>query len=675
MTEAHIQLQNALTTTFLANLTFLSEYDNDLYQRVEYLSRMIEIEEYKSRYELEFIKEKGDFDIYDKGTNSYLYNKNPKNLNDKLVDEIDFSQKNTILNLENYFMKHENSPTIDILQNYKFGEYGALLEEYMQEYSKNLNDFLDNKSKKFKKVEKFVFFGVLLGRHIPKISQKIDANIYMVFEKNLEIFRLSLFTVDYSILAKNGGVVFSIMDDVVDVEKKIKIFLDANKFNNYGIKYSALGVDISEYHNLFINILSSSKSTLFSFLRYLYTYINRTTNYIENSYNFLLFNELKNKFNFLKDISVLFIAAGPSLDENIDWIYNNQDKFFIVTVGSAYKKLVDKDINIDLVTTLDDQKWLERRQFPDDVMNKSDKNTVFLASSQSSNKLLEKLKDKNLFLFEQYIPFHESNYTFDGYSIGEITLDILLNLNIRDIYLIGLDLAVHQKTGYTHSFESNSGILKLDLESEINNEVFDTRKNLIKVRGNITDYVYTTPVFFYSIKDAESKIINKNEDTKIYNLSSHGAYIEGTIPLKIEDINTKNFNIIDKMLLNFKDNLNTFRIKHMNKNEQIKFKETLEFLQNDLKHLIIDFKNYDFKNYEEFKEIVLDILNLIRDNDKSLNLVLYKYYEALIPYLNYHFNDAKLNQEYKKINKIKNIFASQLENLVNDYILCIERIV
>ena len=675
MTEAHIQLQNALTTTFLANLTFLSEYDNDLYQRVEYLSRMIEIEEYKSRYELEFIKEKGDFDIYDKGTNSYLYNKNPKNLNDKLVDEIDFSQKNTILNLENYFMKHENSPTIDILQNYKFGEYGALLEEYMQEYSKNLNDFLDNKSKKFKKVEKFVFFGVLLGRHIPKISQKIDANIYMVFEKNLEIFRLSLFTVDYSILAKNGGVVFSIMDDVVDVEKKIKIFLDANKFNNYGIKYSALGVDISEYHNLFINILSSSKSTLFSFLRYLYTYINRTTNYIENSYNFLLFNELKNKFNFLKDISVLFIAAGPSLDENIDWIYNNQDKFFIVTVGSAYKKLVDKDINIDLVTTLDDQKWLERRQFPDDVMNKSDKNIVFLASSQSSNKLLEKLKDKNLFLFEQYIPFHESNYTFDGYSIGEITLDILLNLNIRDIYLIGLDLAVHQKTGYTHSFESNSGILKLDLESEINNEVFDTRKNLIKVRGNITDYVYTTPVFFYSIKDAESKIINKNEDTKIYNLSSHGAYIEGTIPLKIEDINTKNFNIINKMLLNFKDNLNTFSIKQMNKNEQIKFKETLEFLQNDLKHLIIDFKNYDFKNYEEFKEIVLDILNLIRDNDKSLNLVLYKYYEALIPYLNYHFNDAKLNQEYKKINKIKNIFASQLENLVNDYILCIERIV
>ena len=42
MTESQLQLQNALTTTFLANLAFLSEYDNELYQRVDELSRMIE---------------------------------------------------------------------------------------------------------------------------------------------------------------------------------------------------------------------------------------------------------------------------------------------------------------------------------------------------------------------------------------------------------------------------------------------------------------------------------------------------------------------------------------------------------------------------------------------------------------------------------------------------------
>ena len=49
MTEAQIQLQNALTTTFLANLAFLSEYDNELYHRVDELSRMIERGEYKEK--------------------------------------------------------------------------------------------------------------------------------------------------------------------------------------------------------------------------------------------------------------------------------------------------------------------------------------------------------------------------------------------------------------------------------------------------------------------------------------------------------------------------------------------------------------------------------------------------------------------------------------------------
>lgn len=70
-----------------------------------------------------------------------------------------------------------------------------------------------------KKIEKFIFLGTLLGRHIPRIAQKVDAEAYLVLERNIEIFRLSLFTVDYTILAQKG-VVFSIMDNQYEEEKK-----------------------------------------------------------------------------------------------------------------------------------------------------------------------------------------------------------------------------------------------------------------------------------------------------------------------------------------------------------------------------------------------------------------------------------------------------------------------
>ena len=36
--------------------------------------------------------------------------------------------------------------------------------------------------------------------------QKINASSYLVLERNLEIFRLSLFTVDYTILAKKSAI-------------------------------------------------------------------------------------------------------------------------------------------------------------------------------------------------------------------------------------------------------------------------------------------------------------------------------------------------------------------------------------------------------------------------------------------------------------------------------------
>ena len=86
MTESQIQLQNALTTTFLANLAFLSEYDNGLYHRIDELSRMIAEARYEEKYILDFIEEDGEFDIYDVQNEKYLYNKKPKKINNDLIN-------------------------------------------------------------------------------------------------------------------------------------------------------------------------------------------------------------------------------------------------------------------------------------------------------------------------------------------------------------------------------------------------------------------------------------------------------------------------------------------------------------------------------------------------------------------------------------------------------------
>ncbi len=72
----------------------------------------------------------------------------------------------------------------------------------------------------FKKVDKFIFLGTLLGRHIPKIAEKIDASSYLVLERNLEIFQIVSFYSRLYYFSKKGAI-FSIMDNHSEEEKKI----------------------------------------------------------------------------------------------------------------------------------------------------------------------------------------------------------------------------------------------------------------------------------------------------------------------------------------------------------------------------------------------------------------------------------------------------------------------
>ena len=150
MTEAQIQLQNALTTTFLANLVFLSEYDKDLYHRVDELSRMIENGTYEEKYHLEFIMEDGDFDIYDVVNEKYLYNRKPKKKNEELIKKATFDTKNSIFQMEPYFTI-DDKIEVDFKKRFeleKLNDLNNLTLKDVQEYTNFTKDYLKRRDEK-----------------------------------------------------------------------------------------------------------------------------------------------------------------------------------------------------------------------------------------------------------------------------------------------------------------------------------------------------------------------------------------------------------------------------------------------------------------------------------------------------------------------------------------------
>lgn len=676
--QAQLQLQNALTTTFLANLAFLSEYDNELYHRVDELSRMIENGTYKEKYALEFIMEDGDFDIYDIVNDKYLYYKNPKEVNDKLVRNVEFDIKQSIFNLGYYFL-NKNQHNIDLNNRFSFDMQDANenTKNQINEYLNITKDYLENKKKRLKNINKFIFLGTLLGRHIPRIAEKIDAKVYLVLERNLEIFRLSLFTVDYTVLAKNG-VIFSIMDDETEEEKKIEQFLDILNTENYLLKFSTTTINIDQYNKNLLSILSMNNPLIYDHNRRLYIHFNRTTKRIEDKYKFIEFKKLEKDLDYFKDKPVLYIAAGPSLDENIEWIKENQDRFYIVCIGRALGKLLENDIRVDIVTTIDEQDKVEEWQFDDEVISKISKNTLLFASAITSTKVLNKFNKNNIYLLEMYRTIFKNNFAFNGYSVGEVTLHILTKLNFKEIYMIGLDLTLNQDTGETHANTNNGSSKKLELKYDVNN-LFQNRNSILKVKGNFKDELLTTSLFHSSIHFLNRQILPTiSNDVNIYNLSENGAYFISTTPTKVKDVNLNSLKPLEKNPKEIKEVLDKYSKIKLDGDDKNIFEKGKENL-NDF--LLTEFKEFFSKDFNNFNEL---IENFIIFNNKQnsnslenelLKILLEKYYLLILPYLNYHFNDKKIKDEKKKVSKIKIVLEKQLKIIFDDYLYCLERLV
>ena len=392
-TNEEIALQDALINTYTYNLQFLSEYDNELYQRVQILSDAINNNLYEERYFLEFIKDNGEFDIYDNKNEEYLYNKDAKKWNNNAVRTCDFTHTNTI-SLLNPVVYDRNIVDLSSEETDLFNLNKIKVLSEIQNYKHIRNELVKNKDKKVKEINKFIFVGTLAARHIPRIIKKLNTTNHFVCEENLEIFRLSLFTCDYSLLARDGkSVVFSIMEDEhLFIHKFNKFFNNFIQENTF-YKYFSTNYNISNYFDRILNIVLEKDPFVFNYRLILDNVIKKSCNNF-NKYNTITFNENSNVF----DHNILFVGAGPSLGQNIQWIKENQNKFIIVAMGAALKRLAQFDIKPDIVTTLDPQEEIILRQFQN-IPKKDLNNIIKIASINTPSKVFELFQNNTSSVF------------------------------------------------------------------------------------------------------------------------------------------------------------------------------------------------------------------------------------------------------------------------------------
>lgn len=670
MTQAEQDLQNALVTQYFSNLEFFKEHDLELFNKINTLSMMIDEELFKENFVLEFVKETGDFDILNLATNSYTYGRNAQLINENFLNNCDFSKKSIFGNLVNnlYLPRDKN---IEISDS-KFDVLDTIIYDNMSEYANILGHcYSDNKV--YKEIDKFFFFGNLLGSHLKDFQEKINFKCCFIYEPNLEIFRLSLFVTDYRSLNNKSKTIFSIMDEEnIFVEKLNMFFRNLNIYSNYNIKYYKMVQVDNDIFNKILNELHLSNGSTYDYTKLLYDTFYSISKHI-NKYKILTAKNKSKDFSFSNDKPTLLIGAGPSLGKNLKWLKENQDKFILVAIGATYKKLFDNGITPDIVTTVDPKfHILDKTHF-----NLKDvellKNTMVLASINTPTRILNRFNQEKLFLYEVVESFKNNSNVYNGISIGEITLSILLDMNVKDVYLLGTDLAFDEKTGLSHFDGYVNKRDDFEKDNSKVNEALETgnssKKEFIQVKGNSKDKVVTNRIFALSINQYVRIIsLYKKTFQNVYNLCEDGAYIDGTM---LKDINKiDEYQNIEKkdFLFNNLKQISEYGLSNIELKELDKKIDSLKFIKKTLKEQF--FKQKKTASLKEFNDKFLILLHMIeKKNDRFFSGIIINYFNFVVPYLYYSLNDTNTSDEdlKNKLEQIETIFSKQVENLIDTY--------
>ena len=186
-----------------------------------------------------------------------------------------------------------------------------------------------------------------------------------------------------------------------------------------------------------------------------------------NSFNF--FSSIKHTVHFQNKIDkdVLIIASGPSLKPFVNYIQENQNKFFIICLSSAISVCFKYNIKPDLCMTTDGGFWAGEHL---KKLYKTDIPIALPAEAFSSKNLLNKLKVLPL-IYDDGISKEltiatgiANKHAVRNGTVSGTALLFAIEYSKKNIYMCGLDMA-NQK-GFQHTQPN---------ELEINTSIFDCR--------------------------------------------------------------------------------------------------------------------------------------------------------------------------------------------------------
>lgn len=357
--------------------------------------------------------------------------------------------------------------------------------------------------------DSYVVWGLGLGYHVREMMF-LDSGISLsVYESDLDVIYHCLMSVDMTICMVFPG--FSIH---YDPDFKEIIGALENLKENFILHYPSLrhieDVRIREQMEMFFIRDSGKRNAEILF----------ESNSRENLKNYDGYvDELKASFEGKKAV---IVAAGPSLDKNVELLKNKSSDMIILATGTVFRKLINLGIDVDYVMVTDANSRVyhqiagyETYQVP--MLYLSTAYKGFSMNYQGRKYLIcQKGYDKA----EEIAGKNGWHLYETGGSVSTTALDVCITLGCKEIAFIGLDLA------YTDNLAHAEGTSRREAA-----EASELRK--VPAVGGGT--VPVSRVFMIYNKWIENRVKKSDVTMTVVDATEGGAIVQGLKVMALKD--------------------------------------------------------------------------------------------------------------------------------------------
>ncbi|SFS46070.1 Uncharacterized conserved protein [Succinivibrio dextrinosolvens] len=529
------EMKHSLESRFKKNISSFRDYFPEIASFFE---------TYTPSKKIDFVcGQNGIPNLFYSDTNEFIYNTHDPILYCK---DIVTNYLKLPFNVSNY------NPQVDFI--------GQISDKYLNECLKHIDNSARDKItfSELDTVPLCVVTGIGLGYIIGELYEKISVSTLVIVEQDPDVFFASLHTFDWA----------HFLNYIFSEHLSIDIVIDScpiNCFNTLseiikkrGCYLSCSLLSVIHYKNEFINEFSRLLQTKYEFIPNLLGFyddylfgVSHCCYALSSGKHFVISSPSIEEY---AEYPVFLIGSGPSLDKDIQFIKQHENKAIVIACGTSIDSLYHTGINPDFFANT--ERISEIATLLNSLPDKNFLDDVMLLCSDVCHPIVQDIFSKTLFFgkinepFFNYLRLIEDEFkevqpiSYMNPLVGNMGVAASLFLGFNNLYLFGFDNgkkcgtdSIHSK--YASFFKKNESIEKRD-----------SYKLVDIVPGNFGGECLTNSYYRMSMESI-SNIIEQfnNEDRRIQVVNcSDGSLIENTTPINSRELDNlfQNKTVLDK---------------------------------------------------------------------------------------------------------------------------------